>query len=124
MDLSLKDKSIKIKRMILGLFKTIVILGFILTPLMTAGIEIEPPITVQTIPELIETIATWAFRIGLILAPLMILVGAFYFLTAAGSPERVRTGQKIILWTIVGLGIILFSRIIISIITDILKGTP
>lgn len=114
------------ERMTSGLFKTIVILGFILIPLMAVAndIEIKPPINVQTIPELVNTITTWAFRLGLILAPLMILVGAFYFLTAAGSPERVRTGQKIILWTVIGLGIILFSRIIISIIESILKGTP
>ncbi len=110
--------------MISGLFKTIVIFGFVLLPLMALGVEIEPPITVTTIPELVNTITTWAFRLGLILAPLMILVGAFYFLTAGGSPERVKTGQKIMLWTIVGLGIILFSRIIISIIEGILKGTP
>ncbi len=124
MDLFLKDESIKIKRMISGLFKTIVILGFVLIPMMTLGVEIEPPITVTTIPELVNTITTWAFRLGLILAPLMILVGAFYFLTAGGSPERVKTGQKIMLWTIIGLGIILFSRVIISIIESILKGTP
>lgn len=110
--------------MISGLFKTIVILGFVLIPLMALGVEIEPPITVTTIPELVKTITTWAFRLGLILAPLMILVGAFYFLTAGGSPERIKTGQKIMLWTIIGLGIILFSRIIISIIESILKGTP
>ncbi len=107
-----------------GLFKTIAILGFVLIPLMVSAIEIEPPITVTTIPELVNTITTWAFRLGLILAPLMILVGAFYFLTAGGSPERVKTGQKIILWTIVGLGIILFSKAIIKIIEIILKGTP
>lgn len=124
MDLSLKDESISIEGMTSGLFKTIVILGLVLVPLITLGVEIEPPITVTTIPELVETITTWAFQLGLILAPLMILVGAFYFLTAGGSPERIKTGQKIMLWTIIGLGIILFSRVIISIITSILKGTP
>jgi len=111
------------ERMILGLFKTMVILGFVLIPLMALGIEIEPPINVKTIPELVNVITTWAFLLGMILAPLMILVGALYFMTAGGSPERVKTGQKIIFWTIVGLGIILFSKVIISIIEGILKGT-
>ena len=88
------------------------------------GIEIKPPITITTIPELVEVITNWAFWLGMVLAPLMILVGAFYFLTAAGDPKRIATGKKVILWTIVGLGIILFSKVIISIIESILKGTP
>lgn len=123
MDLSLKDRCIKMERMILGLFKTIVIVGLVLVPLMALGIEIEPPINVLTIPELVNVITTWAFYLGMILAPLMILVGALYFMTAGGNPERVKTGQKIIFWTIVGLGIILFSKVIINIIEGILKGT-
>ena len=107
-----------------SLLKIILISGFILIPFIVAGndVTIEPPITVTTIPDLINTITDWAFYIGVVLAPLMILVGAFYFMTAAGDPNKIATGKKIILWTIVGLAIILFSKGIISIIESGLGG--
>ena len=81
-----------------------------------------PPTKYRTISELIESIINWVFYIGIIIAPLMILVGALYFMTAAGVPQRVETGKKIIFWTIVGLVIILFSKGIISIVKAILGG--
>ena len=104
------------------LFKTMVILGFVFIPLIAAAVEITSPITPTTIPELVETITNYAFWLGMMLAPLMILWGAFTFMTAAGNPEKIKTGGKIIFWTIVGLAVILFSRIIISIVKAILTG--
>ncbi|MBZ9573062.1 hypothetical protein KJA17_02695 [Patescibacteria group bacterium] len=107
------------------LFKIIIISGwlfFLLIPQVSQGIEIENPLDVESIPELIDNIVQFIFWIAVVLAPLMILVGAFYFITAAGDPKRVETGKKIILWTIVGLAIILFSRGIISIIRSVLAG--
>jgi len=94
-------------------------------PLTTAGIgniRIESPIGTTTIPVLIERITNWVFYIGIILAPLMILVGAFYLVTAAGIPARIETGKKFIIWTIVGLAVIFLSRAIIGIIKYILGG--
>ncbi|RLC40375.1 MAG: hypothetical protein DRH33_00250 [Candidatus Nealsonbacteria bacterium] len=97
------------------------LIGYILlVPVIVSGITIEPPISATSIPALVDRITNWTFYIGIILAPLMILVGAFYFMTAAGDPNRVETGKKIIFWTIVGLAIILLSRMIIGIIRSIL----
>jgi hypothetical protein len=81
-----------------------------------------PPTRYRTITELIDGIINAVFKIGIILAPLMILWGAFTFVTAAGRPEKIETGKKIIFWAIVGLAIILFSRAIISIVRSILGG--
>lgn len=94
---------------------------FFLLPLQVCqGIEIKNPLKFESIPELINAIINAIFWIAVVLAPLMILVGAFYFMTAAGDPKRVETGKKVILWTIVGLAVILFSRGIISVIRTIL----
>ena len=99
------------------------LIGYILlVPVIVSGITIESPIPATSIPALVDRITNWTFYIGIILATLMILVGAFYFMTAAGDPNRVETGKKIIFWTIVGLAIILLSRAIIGIIKSILTG--
>ena len=98
------------------------LLFFFLLPQVTQGeVEIESPLRVKTIPELIDRIVQYIFWIAMVLAPLMILVGAFYFMTAAGDPKRIETGKKVILWTIVGLAVILFSRGIIAVIRSILS---
>lgn len=82
-----------------------------------------PPSTITDIKDLIEAIINWVFSIGIILAPLMIIIGAFMFLTSAGEPDKVRKAKKIIIWTIIGLAVILFSKGLISLITYILLGT-
>jgi len=54
----------------------------------------------------------------------MIIVAAFYFLTSGGDPEKVRTAKRIILWTFIGLIIVLLGKGIISIIWQILGVSP
>ena len=101
------------------------LIGYILlVPVIVSGndIIIEPPIPATSVPALIERIVNWVFYIGIILAPLMFLWGALTFMTAAGRPDKIETGKKIIFWTIVGLAIILFSRAIISIVQSLLAG--
>ena len=107
-----------------GFLKIILIFGFILTPFFVTGkdITIESPISATSIPALVDRITNWVFYIGIILAPLMILWGAFTFMTAAGQPNKIETGKKIIFWTIAGLVVILLSRMIIGIVTGILSG--
>jgi len=106
----------------LSVLEIILIFGFILIPLIAIGeVTIESPITATSVPALINRVVNYVFWIAVVLAPLMILVGAFYFMTAAGDPKRVETGKKVILWTIVGLAVILFSRGIISVIRSILS---
>ena len=71
---------------------------------------------------LMTSISNYVFYIGLILAPLMIVVGAFLFMASGGSPERSQLGKKIITWALIGLAFILFAKGVGSIMGDILFG--
>ncbi len=93
----------------------------LLIPLFIQGVEIENPIEADDIRELVEGISKWIYWIALTLAPLMIIIGAFYLITASGDPDRVNTGKKIITWTIIGIAIVLLSTGIMSIIKEILS---
>ena len=67
----------------------------ILAPFGVDGqIELENPLTYDTFEELVEHFTNFLFYIALALTPLMVVIGAFYILTAGGNPERVKTGQK------------------------------
>ncbi|MFH1584783.1 MAG: PKD domain-containing protein [Patescibacteria group bacterium] len=89
-------------------------------------IEFENPLNAETIfgdDGLIERLLNVLFTLALGIAPLLLLYAGFLFLTGGGSPEQVGRAKNIVLWTIVGLIVIFFSRALINVVFDILKGT-
>lgn len=100
---------------------TLLLLLLIIFPLLvSAQLKIENPLQHDTFGKLIGAIINFLFLVAIALAPLLILIGAFYFMTAAGDPARIETGKRIILYTCIGLFIILFSWGLIAIIKSVL----
>ena len=87
-------------------------------------IEIENPLEAESFEELLNTIVTFIYWIAIVIAPLMIMIAAFYLLTAGGDPKRVDTARRIILWTVIGLAIILFAKGLISVLKQIIGVSP
>ena len=79
-------------------------------------IEIRPPIRHETFAELIGAFINIIFTIALVLAPLMIIVGAFYFLIPSEKGTNIETGKKIILYTLIGFIIIMLANGIIELL--------
>ncbi len=92
-------------------------------PLLASAIEIPNPLRYDTFGELIKAIMDFLFIIALILGPLLIIVGAFYIMTALGNPEKVKTGTKIIIYTLVGFLIIIIARGLVNTVLRII-GAP
>ncbi len=70
--------------------------------------------------DLVNEVSKWMMIVALVLAPLMILLGAFYILTAAGDTKRSTKGKQIIIWASIGLAIFLFAKAFISILKSFL----
>lgn len=81
---------------------------------------IQNPLNACSFQDLVDNITNFIFYIALALVPLMVLIGAFFLLTAGGDPKRIQTGQKTILYTVIGLAIILFAKGFVAIIKHIL----
>ncbi|MBU3895813.1 hypothetical protein KKG36_00610 [Patescibacteria group bacterium] len=64
---------------------------------------IKNPINSANFSDLLTKIADGVLTIAIGIAPIMIVVGAFYFVTAGGNAERVKTGKDILLYAIIGL---------------------
>jgi len=96
---------------------------FLLMPLFAHGVEFVNPIDKDTVEEVITGIVDWVYKMALIVAPLMITVGAFYLITAAGDPERVNTGKKIITWTMIGIAVVLLATSVKLVIESLLGGS-
>lgn len=48
-----------------------------------------------------------------VFALIMILYGGFLMLTSAGRQEQIEKGRDTLLWAVIGLGVILFSGVIV-----------
>ena len=101
-----------------------ILLFSLLIPLFIGAITIENPLEAETFEELIENLFNFIFVVAIAIVPIMFIVAAFYFLTSGGDPEKVRTAKRIILWTFIGLIIVLLGKGIVSIIWQILGGGP
>ena len=70
----------------------------------------------------VAAVAHWVFVVLMVVAPLMIMVGAYFIMTAGTEPEKVTTGKNYIIWAVVGLLVGLFSNAIPSFIASLITG--
>lgn len=96
-------------------------LSFFFLVNLVEAVELEPPIKHKTFEELIDAIINFLMQLALVVAPITIIIAGFYFITAAGDPAKIDTGKKIILYTVIGLFIVLLSRGIIALFKEIFK---
>jgi len=89
----------------------------------TGSVAIDNPLSYNTLKELGNHIINFIFQISLAVAPLMIIIGGFYLVTASGDPEKIKTGKKIILYTLIGFLIILSAKGIVNLLTEAVTGT-
>ena len=85
---------------------------------------IPNPLKYYTFDCLVDSIMGFIFVLALALAPLMVLIGAFYLLTAGGDPKRVKTANSIFIWTAVGLLIVFLAKGLAAAIRAVLGLTP
>lgn len=69
---------------------------------------------------IIDNIIDFIFKIAVVLAPLMVVVGGFLFLTAGGNPQQIDRAKNLIIWTAIGFLIVLLSKGILAMINKIL----
>lgn len=83
---------------------------------------LKPPIGIPTdVCVLINNVTNFLVGVSIPIAGLMILYGAFLILTAAGSPERFKTAKNTILYAIIGLVVVLLSKGLVVVITELLE---
>lgn len=83
-------------------------------------IEFPSPFRHASLVELIEYLLRWLYWVGIVGLGFVILVGAFQMVFSAGDPHKFEKGKKTIIYGVVGLVIILFSRMIVDIISSVL----
>ena len=81
---------------------------------------IPNPLKHCMLDDFIYAITDFIFWVATALAPLMIVIAAFYFVTSAGNPNQIATAKRIILYTLIGYAVILLSKGLITVIKEVL----
>ena len=85
-----------------------------------AVIEIQNPLTAPDFETIVANLIDFVFKIAIVLAPLMIVIGGVMFVTSGGSAERIATARMLIIWTAVGFLIIMLAKGLYAILESIL----
>lgn len=105
----------------LSKFLIFLLLTAFFIPLTTeAVVRIENPLEADNFWELLDKLIDFLFYLAIMIAPIMIIVAGFYFITAAGQPEKIQTAKKIILWVLIGLLIVFCAKGLIMALGEIL----
>lgn len=96
-----------------------------------AGVAYADPITLTnplgtdcndlTCP--LAAVTNFLFMIAIPLCGILILVGGFQMMTAAGDPEKFSTGKKTLLYAVIGFVVILLAGSVATLIKNIFTGT-
>ncbi len=86
----------------------------------SGGVEIPNPLKTKSIPDLIDRIVKYVIGIATIIFPLIIIYGAFQFLSTGGDMEKVTAARKTITYAIIGYILIWMSRGITMIVAEFL----
>ena len=82
--------------------------------------DLPNPLKATSLMAVINGLATFMLEASVLIATLLIIFGAFQILTSAGSEDKVASGKKTILYTVIGLGIMLLFKVIIAVIAQLL----
>lgn len=80
----------------------------------------ENPLTACSVADILDSLMRLVFYGGIALVPIAISFGAYQIMSAAGNPTKITYGRTIILYSLVGMMLILLARGIASLVRSIL----
>lgn len=104
------------------IYAILIILALI--PVATAAavepvVTIPNPLNVESFQELLDAIINFIFWVGMAIAPVLFVIAGFIYVTSAGS-SRIDTAKKMMLYTVIGLVILLFARGLVTVLKSII----
>ena len=97
------------------LLSTLIIFSLVIPTTLNATVFANP-LKHANFPDLINALIDTIWTLSLVFAPLMIVVGAFYFFVPGEGGKNIETGKKIITYTLIGFIIIIAAKGIIELL--------
>jgi len=86
-------------------------------------IEITNPLKAETIDAIIKGITSILKVLAIGVGTIMIIISGLQYMTSAGSEEKAGKAKKTILYTIIGVAIVVAVDFIVGLIQEILQKT-
>lgn len=112
-----------IKKELLVFLALFAVLAFLL-PQISRGVDFPNPLRYDTFQELVTAIIKFIFNLSLWVAPIMFIVAGFYYITAAGDPEKIKTAKNILIYTAIGLIIVISARALVELFQSLFIKAP
>jgi hypothetical protein len=84
-------------------------------------IQIQNPLAATSFEALVDNLISFLTVLALVLVPVIIIIGAYFIMTAGGDPEKVAKGKNIIIYSLIALVIMLIAKSLVGIIKEIFK---
>jgi hypothetical protein len=81
------------------------------------------PLNACSFQDIIDKLIGLVTIIAIALVPLMFVWAGFNFVTANGEPEKIKKAKDIMLYTVIGLAVVLLSRAVISVVKGVLGAS-
>jgi len=102
-------------------YLSLILLIIVLAPLTVEAVTIDNPLKADNFKDLINTIINIIYYLSIPIGAIMFIIAGFYFVTAAGEPEKINMAKKMILWTLVGLLVVVSAKGIMALFIEIFK---
>ncbi len=83
-------------------------------------IKFENPLKAKNLTELVDNLLNFLFTLAIIGAPILLVIAGVMFMTAAGNPARISTARNMLMWTIIGFGVILLAKGLVALLQGVL----
>ncbi len=74
------------------------------------------------VPTIINEVISWVLLLVGGVTVLFIVLGGFQYVTSAGNKERAESAKRTLTYAVVGLVIVILAKIIVSLVTNSIKG--
>ncbi len=93
-------------------------------PTVNQGVDIiiRNPLKAQSLTELITMVIKLLIELGIPVAILFIIYAGFKYVTARGKPDAIKEAHAILLWTVVGIAVLLGSMVIAEIVKNTIEA--
>ena len=97
-----------------------VLLFLFLLPLLTASVTIGPYTTLLTLFDVFDSVRKFAYFFLAPIAIVVVLIGAFNFLTSAGDPTKVAKAKQILTYGAIGVAVVILAAALPSILMNVM----
>lgn len=100
---------------------SIILIAF---PFIVSALTLENPLQYDDLNKLIEGIADALAILASAVGVVMIIIAGIQYMTSAGNEEKAGKAKKTILYTIIGVAIVLAADFIVNLVGELLRKKP